>query len=315
MPIEGLLEERKEIKRRPVQSRDLESMSQGLKVLAEIMRDLDSLEVTNLDEVTVHISNVMRRVMKDLRSMISGIKIPGSFEVSNFPDPPSEHKITGLDGIRDQITQLISMFAQFELAPNITVEAPKIPEIKVPEARVKVEIPKIRVPEPRVEVNPVVDVDLSDLLKALKPLTLLSRQATKPIAVRMTDGRNFIKQLRRLEKGVVQAFAAGGMTSDEYMSAERKLLQNLYKRATATNTKATMGVASATVLANNSERISAIIVNDSDTAVYIACASTAVLNEGIRLNAYGGSVTFQNYTGIITGISSAGAKNVTVYEV
>ncbi len=47
--------------------------------------------------------------------------------------------------------------------------------------------------------------------------------------------------------------------------------------------------ASTEVLAANEQRHYALIVNDSDTPIYLGIGEAAVLNSGIRLNARGGS--------------------------
>lgn len=82
----------------------------------------------------------------------------------------------------------------------------------------------------------------------------------------------------------------------------------------ATNTKVSVGDTSTTVLVLNTARIAAILVNDSDEEIYINLSGTAVMNEGIRLNAYGGSLIETEYTGLITGICASGTKNLTVVE-
>jgi len=75
-----------------------------------------------------------------------------------------------------------------------------------------------------------------------------------------------------------------------------------------------VGSTTTTVLAVNASRHAAIIVNDSDEAIYLKYGSGAELNKGIRLNAYGGSIVETMYTGIITGICTSGSKVVTVTE-
>ena len=85
--------------------------------------------------------------------------------------------------------------------------------------------------------------------------------------------------------------------------------------ATANVTTAiSVGTSSTTVLASNSDRIEAIIVNDSDETVYLNLSGTAVMNEGVRLNASGGALALNTYTGIITAICTSGGKNLTVTE-
>jgi len=88
------------------------------------------------------------------------------------------------------------------------------------------------------------------------------------------------------------------------------------EKATASSTsgKVTVGNSSTAILAVNANRKAAIIVNDSNQTVFLNYSATAVMNEGIRLNASGGSIREELYTGAITGICSSGSKNVTVTE-
>jgi hypothetical protein len=58
-------------------------------------------------------------------------------------------------------------------------------------------------------------------------------------------------------------------------------------------------VASTEILAANADRTGAILVNDSDTVLYLAIGQTAVLNQGIRLNAHGGSLVL-NKSGLFS---------------
>jgi hypothetical protein len=86
---------------------------------------------------------------------------------------------------------------------------------------------------------------------------------------------------------------------------------------TIAHSVATSGVASTTALAANASRKYALIVNDSANAIYIFLGATAVLNQGIRLNANGGSYEINEtnlYTGIITTITTVASQNVIVTE-
>jgi len=56
-----------------------------------------------------------------------------------------------------------------------------------------------------------------------------------------------------------------------------------------THTTATITTASGTALAANANRKYALLVNNSDTVMYIKIGVAAVANQGIRLNANGGS--------------------------
>jgi len=85
----------------------------------------------------------------------------------------------------------------------------------------------------------------------------------------------------------------------------------------ATDTKVAVEVASTLVLAANPQRMDAVFVNDSNQEIYLARGNAAVLNEGIRLNATGGSyeINANNlFLGAINAIAEGGAKNLTVSE-
>jgi hypothetical protein len=85
------------------------------------------------------------------------------------------------------------------------------------------------------------------------------------------------------------------------------------------HTVATVGVATGAVLAANANRKYALIINDSDSTIYLKIGADAVMNQGIRLNANGGSYEMCSANGnlalgVINGISSGANKNVIVTE-
>jgi hypothetical protein len=96
--------------------------------------------------------------------------------------------------------------------------------------------------------------------------------------------------------------------------------QLVANRTASVATTTTVHVTSAgqTVLAANPNRICAVLVNDSDTNIYIKLGTSPALSTGILLNAYGGSFTItaaNPYTGPITAICTATtAKNLLVTE-
>lgn len=75
---------------------------------------------------------------------------------------------------------------------------------------------------------------------------------------------------------------------------------------------------STTIVAANSYRRYLIIVNDSDTVIYLAFGAAAVVNSGVRLNANGGAYEMNwlgVYLGAVNGIhGGTGNKRVTVVE-
>ena len=85
----------------------------------------------------------------------------------------------------------------------------------------------------------------------------------------------------------------------------------------ATDTFATVGVASAVVLAANSRRVDADFTNDSDNVIYLARGNDAVVGSGQRINANGGSYhigTNNLFLGVINAISTVAASNLAISE-
>jgi len=89
---------------------------------------------------------------------------------------------------------------------------------------------------------------------------------------------------------------------------------------TPTHTAVAVATSSTQALAANTARLYALFINDSDTTIYLKLGAAAALNQGIRLNANGGSYEMhpgaQNvYTGAIYAIQGAsGTKNLLVLE-
>ncbi len=89
---------------------------------------------------------------------------------------------------------------------------------------------------------------------------------------------------------------------------------------TATHSVGTVTAASSEVLAANTDRRYALFINDSDTVIYLMLGADAVANQGIRLNANGGSYEISAklgslYLGAVNAIhGGAGNKLLLVTE-
>lgn len=89
---------------------------------------------------------------------------------------------------------------------------------------------------------------------------------------------------------------------------------------TPTHTAVNVTTVTGVVLAANANRRYALLVNDSDTVIYIMLGAAAVANQGIRINANGGnyemSLMLGNlYTGAINGIhAGVGDKALLMLE-
>ena len=90
-------------------------------------------------------------------------------------------------------------------------------------------------------------------------------------------------------------------------------------KQTLSHSVATIGVSTGTALAANADRKYALFVNDSDSVIYLKIGSAAIANQGIRLNANGGSYEMSSVYGnldtrIINAISGGANKALLVTE-
>lgn len=86
------------------------------------------------------------------------------------------------------------------------------------------------------------------------------------------------------------------------------------KTTAGPTTAVSVGTTDTAVLAANPGRREVTIVNDGANIVYLSFGVAATANNGVRLNAAGGSFTTNNWTGAIRGIALTGATVVTVAE-
>lgn len=62
-------------------------------------------------------------------------------------------------------------------------------------------------------------------------------------------------------------------------------------------------------------RVSLTLSNDSENTIYVFKGAGAEVGKGIRLNAEGGAVVIDDYTGIVTAAAANAASNLCVSEV
>ena len=88
---------------------------------------------------------------------------------------------------------------------------------------------------------------------------------------------------------------------------------------TPTHSTAALTTTSAEVLAANRQRKYALLVNDGTVDAYVFLGGTAVANQGVRINANGGSFEMSElmgnlYKGVINGILAAGTATMLITE-
>lgn len=88
---------------------------------------------------------------------------------------------------------------------------------------------------------------------------------------------------------------------------------------TPTHAAPSIGATTTVALAANANRLYTLFENDSDETIYLKLGAAAVLNQGIRLNAHGGSYEMSKklgnlYLGAVNGICASGSKVCLVCE-
>lgn len=169
----------------------------------------NSIGIDNLDEVKAHLRNELAPVIKSIKSI-----------------PDNSDIVKALKTLSDK-------FETIEFNPTINVAAAdvSIPEIKVPE----INVPSITVPTPQVTVNapevlipapivnipaPIVNVEainldsiIKELERNLRPLRI--NNVSHPLAVRLSDGGTWIKELIKVQKETSKAVAAFAGGNDQ----------------------------------------------------------------------------------------------------
>jgi len=141
-------------------------------------------------------------------------------------------------------------------------------------------------------------------MAASLPVAIASDQSNVPTNLVQVGGAAIALGSTTLSASVPVALA-----SDEWQFTD----------ASPLNSFTAVAVTSTTILAANSSRSYASIVNDSDTVVYLAIeGGTAVVGSGLRINANGGSFEINKMnlmTGAVAGIhGGTGTKNVAKTE-
>jgi len=93
----------------------------------------------------------------------------------------------------------------------------------------------------------------------------------------------------------------------------------LIDTVTLTHTQPTIAATTTVALVANTSRRYALFENDSDEIIYIKIGAAAVLNQGIRLNASGGSYEMSAEIGnldtrVVNAICTSGSKVLLVAE-
>lgn len=281
-------------------------------------------QISNLSDVqaylNVELTVLAERLSKELRA-IKEIVASGVVD---------KRKMLLLDSHTNLLNKILTQLVKNgDIKQNITVEAANIPDVIVPEIKIpnivipEIKIPTINVPKSIVNVDsPKITVEAPDLkeiermlepIQRLEELIPLMTEFNRYPEAQQTLLEELAKESNRHLANMGAVFSGGpsGMSKDEYKAA----VGELYFSTNATNTYSTVGTSSSSILSANGSRISAILTNDSDSTIYLSLGSSAYVGRGIRVNDGGGSVTINDFKGIIYAISTGMNKNLCISEV
>ena len=186
----------------------------------------DNIEISNIDFVKKYLRDELAILAEKFGKIIKDLPAPiykPTFSPELKTNYPDEMKVAEIKTLVEAVNDLRAIMAQVDFNPTIHVEAPKMPEIRLP----KPERPIIEVQPPEINISP--EIDLSGLLKALKPLMYLSDKPSKPLSVRMSDGERFIKALQDaskvIEKHSMQYVPGQGLTESEFTKQFRTVVR------------------------------------------------------------------------------------------
>ncbi len=169
----------------------------------------DGVDVKNLDEVRAHLRNELNRankpiatILKDLvkvaskkeeqKNKIEVTNLKDKIEVSNLKDIeiPKDVSINNLRDLENEIKSLGDIIKE---SLNVNIE--------VPEPKVILEPPVVNIPETVIKPTDLEPVT-KQIRKSLKKLE--TNKKTNPLAVRMTDGQEWIKEVQNTNELLVE---------------------------------------------------------------------------------------------------------------
>lgn len=158
---------------------------------------VESISVDNLDVISAALRNELSKVVKSITA------IPDNKEILK------ELKSLQLAIKAIEVKPNVNVAAAQVTIPEIKLPTITIPDINVPQSNITVTvpdviIPNIHIPQPIVNVQaPIVHVPPVDLEAIIQELhigleKLRTNNKSRPLAVRLTDGGDWIKELRTL---------------------------------------------------------------------------------------------------------------------
>lgn len=158
----------------------------------------ESIGVNNLDEIKAHLRNELVPVIKSIKDGSDNSAILKALKTLS-------EKIESIE-----FNPTINVAGATVTVPDVIVPQINVPEINVPAPQVTVNSPEVNIPAPIVNVPaPIVNVEATNLDSIIKALEvnlnkLRTNSETRPLAVRISDGQQWVKELKQLNRQAMQ---------------------------------------------------------------------------------------------------------------
>ncbi len=192
-------------------------LARANKPVTEILKKLN---LSTQDQTSV-IQQIEKKAIDDFNKQYQTVivkRVKDQVEVTNLSDLafPAQVGINNLSDLEAYFKDLADKIEAMDLVVNIP--APQVTVTPAP-----VFLPDNKFPEINIPV-----VDLNPLITAIKTSLnrLSSNSETRPLAVRLTDGQNWIKELIKAQERTSQAVAAfaGGSDQVRILDANRNIV-------------------------------------------------------------------------------------------
>lgn len=167
---------------------------------------LNKLNLSTQDQTKL-IDNIEKQAQENIKNTYETVtikRLKTKIEVENLSDIvfPTDVKVNNLVELTVYLEQLIEKVSALKLA--VQVDAPQITVNPTP-----VNIPETILNVPTVDLSPIIE-ELRNNLKKLK-----ANDKSHPLAVRLTDGGDWVKQLVKVQQETSKAVAAFAGGSDQ----------------------------------------------------------------------------------------------------
>lgn len=159
---------------------------------------IESVSVDNLDVVSASLRNELAKVVKSIKDLPDNADVIKELK-----------KLTAAISAID-IKPTINVAAAEVTIPDIKVPDITIPSFDIPTPQVNYTAPDIHIPAPVVNLPaPIVNIPTTDLDPIIRALEaglnkLRTNSETRPLAVRMSDGQKWVKELQQLNRQAAQ---------------------------------------------------------------------------------------------------------------